>query len=80
MVDGGFRVVVVNTNDDACQTVHHIHVHVLGGEKMNDGNPSRVSGLGRLRTRAVFDRPRARFERRGVWRLCVDAFCAFGVL
>lgn len=41
VVDGGFRV-VVNTNDDACQTVHHIHVHVLGGEKMNDGNPSRA--------------------------------------
>lgn len=36
--DTGFRV-VVNTNDDACQTVHHIHVHVLGGAQMNDGNP-----------------------------------------
>lgn len=35
----GFRV-VVNTNDDACQTVHHVHVHVLGGAQMNDGNPS----------------------------------------
>lgn len=35
----GFRV-VINTNDDACQTVHHVHVHVLGGAKMNDGNPS----------------------------------------
>ena len=36
--DRGFRI-VINTNDDACQTVHHMHVHVLGGEKMNDGNP-----------------------------------------
>lgn len=37
--ESGFRT-VVNTNDDACQTVHHIHVHVLGGSPMNDGNPS----------------------------------------
>ena len=37
--DSGFRV-IVNTNDDACQSVHHVHVHVLGGAKMNDGNPS----------------------------------------
>lgn len=37
-LDGGFRI-VINTGDDACQTVHHVHVHVLGGEKMNDGNP-----------------------------------------
>lgn len=41
LVGDGFRI-IVNTNDDACQTVHHVHVHVLGGEKMNDGNP-RVS-------------------------------------
>lgn len=37
--DSGFRT-MINTNDDAYQTVHHLHVHVLGGEKMNDGNPS----------------------------------------
>lgn len=37
--DSGYRV-VINTGDDACQTVHHVHVHVLGGAKMNDGNPS----------------------------------------
>lgn len=37
--ESGFRV-EINTNDDACQTVHHVHVHVLGGAKMNDGNPS----------------------------------------
>ncbi|MDO4182933.1 MAG: histidine triad nucleotide-binding protein [Coriobacteriia bacterium] len=36
----GFRV-TVNTNDDACQSVHHAHIHVLGGGKMNDGDPSR---------------------------------------
>lgn len=35
----GFRV-VVNTGDHACQTVHHIHIHVLGGGQMNDGSPA----------------------------------------
>jgi histidine triad (HIT) family protein len=35
----GFRT-IVNTNDDAQQTVHHVHVHVLGGAPMNTGNPS----------------------------------------
>lgn len=35
----GYRV-IVNTGDDACQTVHHVHVHVLGGAKMNDGSPA----------------------------------------
>ena len=39
IAESGFRT-VVNTGDDACQTVHHIHVHVLGGAQMNDGNPS----------------------------------------
>lgn len=39
IADSGFRT-IVNTGDDACQTVHHIHVHVLGGAQMNDGNPS----------------------------------------
>lgn len=37
--ESGFRV-IVNTNDDACQTVHHLHVHVLGGGQMNDGSPA----------------------------------------
>lgn len=37
--DSGFRV-IINTNDDARQSVHHVHVHVLGGGKMNDGDPS----------------------------------------
>ena len=33
--------VIVNTGDDACQTVHHVHVHVLGGAPMNDGSPAK---------------------------------------
>lgn len=39
ITESGFRT-IVNTNDDACQSVHHIHVHVLGGAPMNDGDPS----------------------------------------
>lgn len=31
----GFRV-VSNCGDDACQSVHHLHFHVLGGRKMAD--------------------------------------------
>lgn len=41
IADSGFRT-IVNTNDDACQTVHHLHVHVLGGEPMNDGSPRKA--------------------------------------
>ena len=37
--DSGFRV-ITNKGDDACQSVHHVHLHVLGGSKMNDGDPS----------------------------------------
>ena len=29
-LDGGYRI-VTNTGDDAGQSVHHLHVHVLGG-------------------------------------------------
>lgn len=32
----GFRV-VANTGDDAGQTVHHLHLHVLGGRRLSDG-------------------------------------------
>jgi histidine triad (HIT) family protein len=37
----GYRV-MVNTGDDACQSVHHLHVHVLGGGKMNEDSPAAV--------------------------------------
>ena len=37
--ESGYRV-LVNTGADAGQVVHHVHVHVLGGAPMNDGNPS----------------------------------------
>ena len=33
IAEGGFRV-VMNTGDDGGQTVHHLHVHLLGGRKM----------------------------------------------
>ena len=39
IAERGYRV-IVNTNDDAQQSVHHVHVHVLGGAPMNSGNPS----------------------------------------
>ena len=29
----GYRI-VSNTGEDACQSVHHLHVHVLGGRRM----------------------------------------------
>ena len=32
-LDGGFRL-VVNTGADGGQTVHHLHVHVLGGRSL----------------------------------------------
>jgi histidine triad (HIT) family protein len=33
LVEGGYRL-VLNTGDDGGQTVHHIHLHVLGGRRM----------------------------------------------
>lgn len=37
--ESGYRV-IVNTGDDAQQSVHHLHVHVLGGAPMNSGSPA----------------------------------------
>ncbi len=34
-LEGGFRI-VSNKGADACQSVEHLHIHVLGGEKLND--------------------------------------------
>lgn len=35
-IDGtGYRL-LFNTNDDAMQTVFHIHLHLIGGEKLKD--------------------------------------------
>ena len=31
--DKGFRL-VTNTGEDACQTVKHLHFHILGGDKL----------------------------------------------
>ncbi len=33
-LSGGYRV-VSNCGDDAGQTVHHLHYHILGGKKLN---------------------------------------------
>lgn len=33
IAEGGYRL-VFNTGDDAGQTVHHVHVHVLGGQPL----------------------------------------------
>ena len=32
---GGFRI-VSNAGDDACQSVHHLHFHILGGKKLSE--------------------------------------------
>lgn len=34
-LENGYRV-VSNCGDDACQSVHHLHFHILGGKKMAD--------------------------------------------
>ena len=34
-LSGGFRV-VSNCGQDACQSVHHLHFHVLGGTQLAD--------------------------------------------
>ena len=32
---GGYRV-VSNCGDDGCQSVHHLHFHILGGKKLSE--------------------------------------------
>lgn len=34
--ESGYRV-IINTGSDAGQTVHHLHIHVLGGASMGEG-------------------------------------------
>ena len=36
VASSGYRV-IVNTGDDAGQTVHHLHVHVIGGRALGEG-------------------------------------------
>jgi histidine triad (HIT) family protein len=31
----GYRV-IINQGDNGGQTVHHLHIHLLGGEKLTD--------------------------------------------
>ena len=35
-LDGGYRV-IANTGSDAGQTVHHLHLHLLGGRPLGEG-------------------------------------------
>ena len=32
-LENGFRV-ITNSGDDGCQSVHHLHFHILGGKKL----------------------------------------------
>ena len=34
-LEGGYRI-VSNIGEDGCQSVKHLHFHVLGGEKLSD--------------------------------------------
>ena len=34
-IDGGYRI-VNNCGDNACQSIKHIHFHILGGEKLSE--------------------------------------------
>lgn len=31
----GYRI-ISNCGDDACQSVHHLHFHIIGGEQLSD--------------------------------------------
>ncbi|GAV82748.1 HIT domain-containing protein, partial [Cephalotus follicularis] len=33
-LDNGFRI-VINDGPDGCQSVYHLHIHLLGGRQMN---------------------------------------------
>ncbi len=33
-LEGGFRL-IINQGDDAGQTVHHLHIHILGGQELD---------------------------------------------
>jgi histidine triad (HIT) family protein len=34
-LEGGYRV-IINQGENGGQAVHHLHVHLLGGEKLKD--------------------------------------------
>ena len=34
-LEGGYRV-IINEGENGCQTVHHLHIHMLGGEPLGD--------------------------------------------
>ena len=34
-LQNGYRL-VTNKGDDGCQSVHHIHIHIMGGEKLGE--------------------------------------------
>lgn len=36
IAESGFRA-IMNTGDDAGQTVHHLHMHILGGKNLGEG-------------------------------------------
>ena len=35
IAESGFRA-LTNCGDDGCQSVHHLHVHILGGKKLSE--------------------------------------------
>lgn len=43
IASSGYRV-IINTGDDAGQTVHHLHVHLLGGRPLGEGMVHPVEG------------------------------------
>lgn len=34
-LENGYRL-VTNKGEDGCQSVHHVHIHIMGGEKLSD--------------------------------------------